>query len=427
MFLLFLQEKTPNQCEKAMNEARHVNSGDVLEMDLGLESSGNVKEQGKLHHDACNESPDIVGKECQQNNVADSVICDQEELRFNIGSLVPSTTMVEKISSENVGHPSSLQNPCGASSSSVCDVGLEVTERNSLMTLIDGNPKPLQPYGCNHDSLKYPTLMSGSQVNITTPCKVGMDRLCNTLSNSGTRTCNSLNNLKGKQKENLASKFNMKHRNNEQISPFEGCENQNDGNINSRSLPTSARSGKKLVISEEIPSQSDGEVSKCQSRKSNSKWQEGHMAEIGLKNKRKRLTSIPVGFDHVNNTVENIAHEIGGESISNLSDAGLQEHHNVTVEKLDDKCSKDGFLQNSNFPPTYNDAKCKQNNDNIMNQAGRHSKNTNVSAGHSTRSTKANQKADLKTAVERESCSGKKTRRKLYYNRQVSFSLASCV
>ena len=424
-----MQEETSNQCEKTINEARHENCEDVAEMNLGLESSGNLKEQSKLHHNACNESPDIVGKECQQNNVADSVICGQEELSFDIGSLVSSTTMVEKDSSENVGHPSSLQNPRGASSSSVCGVGLEVTEREySVMAQVDGNPKPLQPYGCTHDTLKHPTLMSGSEVNTVTVCKIEMDRLCNTLRNTRSRTCNSLKNLKGKQKDNLASKCNMKHKNNEKsFSPFEWCENQDEGNMNRSSSATSTRSGKKKVISEEIPCQSDGEVSKCQSWKSNSKRQEGQIAEVGLKNKRKRLTSIPVGFDNVNNTVENISHEIGGESISNLSDVGLQEHHNITVEKLDDKCSTDGSQQNSKFPPAYTDAKCKQNHENILNKAGIHSKNTNESLRLSTRLGKANQKVDLKTAVERASSSGKKTKRKLDYNTQVSCSQPFCV
>ena len=145
----------------------------------------------------------------------------------------------------------------------------------------------------------------------------------------------------------------MKRKNNERSSPFEACENQDEGNLNRSSLTASAQSGKKMDISEDIPCQSEGQVSKCQSRKSNRKWQEGQKAEIGLKTKRKSFISVPVGFDHVNNTVGNISREIGGESISNLSDVGPQEHHNIIVEKLDDECLKDGSQQNSEFPRAY--------------------------------------------------------------------------
>lgn len=213
----------------------------------------------------------------------------------------------------------------------------------------------------------------------------------------------------------------MKRKNNERSSPFEACENQDEGNLNRSSLTASAQSGKKMDISEDIPCQSEGQVSKCQSRKSNRKWQEGQKAEIGLKTKRKSFMSVPVGFDHVNNTVGNISHEIGGESISNLSDVGPQEHHNITVEKLDDECLKDGSQQNSEFPPAYTNAKCKQNHENIMIQAKIQSKNTNESVRPSTRPGQANQKINLKTPVgERASSSGKKTKRKLDYNIQVT-------
>lgn len=213
----------------------------------------------------------------------------------------------------------------------------------------------------------------------------------------------------------------MKRKNNERSSPFEACENQDEGNLNRSSLTASAQSGKKMDISEDIPCQSEGQVSKCQSRKSNRKWQEGQKAEIGLKTKRKSFMSVPVGFDHVNNTVGNISHEIGGESISNLSDVGPQEHHNITVEKLDDECLKDGSQQNSEFPPAYSNAKCKQNHENIMIQAKIQSKNTNESVRPSTRPGQANQKINLKTPVgERASSSGKKTKRKLDYNIQVT-------
>lgn len=213
----------------------------------------------------------------------------------------------------------------------------------------------------------------------------------------------------------------MKRKNNERSSPLEACENQEKGNLNRSSLTASAQSGKKMDILEDIPCQSEGQVSKCQSRKSNRKWQEGQKAEIGLKTKRKRFISVPVGFDHVNNTVGNISHEIGGESISNLSDVGPQEHQNITVEKLDDEGLKDGSQQNSEFPPTYTDAKCKQNHENIMIQAKIQSKNTNESVRPSTRPGKANQIIDLKTPVgERASSSGKKTKRKLDYNIQVT-------
>ena len=223
--------------------------------------------------------------------------------------------------------------------------------------------------------------------------------------------------------ENSEDVVEMKRKNNERSSPFEACENQDEGNLNRSSLTASAQSGKKMDISEDIPCQSEGQVSKCQSRKSNRKWQEGQKAEIGLKTKRKSFISVPVGFDHVNNTVGNISHEVGGESISNLSDVGPQEHHNITVEKLDDECLKDGSQQNSEFPPAYTNAKCKQNHENIMIQAKIQSKNTNESVRPSTRPGKANQKIDLKTPVgERASSSGKKTKRKLDYNIQVSCS-----
>lgn len=221
--------------------------------------------------------------------------------------------------------------------------------------------------------------------------------------------------------ENSEDVVEMKRKNNERSSPLEACENQEKGNLNRSSLTASAQSGKKMDILEDIPCQSEGQVSKCQSRKSNRKWQEGQKAEIGLKTKRKRFISVPVGFDHVNNTVGNISHEIGGESISNLSDVGPQEHQNITVEKLDDEGLKDGSQQNSEFPPTYTDAKCKQNHENIMIQAKIQSKNTNESVRPSTRPGKANQIIDLKTPVgERASSSGKKTKRKLDYNIQVT-------
>lgn len=221
--------------------------------------------------------------------------------------------------------------------------------------------------------------------------------------------------------ENSEDVVEMKRKNNERSSPFEACENQDVGNLNRSSLTASAQSGKKMDISEDIPCQSEGQVSKCQSRKSNRKWQEGQKAEIGLKTKRKSFISVPVGFDHVNNTVGNISREIGGESISNLSDVGPQEHHNITVEKLDDECLKDGSQKNSEFPPAYTNAKCKQNHENIMIQAKIQSKNTNESVRPSTRPGQANQKIDLKTPVgERASSSGKKTKRKLDYNIQVT-------
>ena len=106
-----------------------------------------------------------------------------------------------------------------------------------------------------------------------------------------------------------------------------------------------------------------------------------------------------------------------------MSDVGPQEHHNIIVEKLDDECLKDGSQQNSEFPPAYTNAKCKQNHENIMIQAKIQSKNTNESVRPSTRPGKANQKIDLKTPVgERASSSGKKTKRKLDYNIQVSCS-----
>ena len=93
------------------------------------------------------------------------------------------------------------------------------------------------------------------------------------------------------------------------------------------------------------------------------------------------------------------------------------------MEKLDDECLKDGSQQNSEFPPAYTNAKCKQNHENIMIQAKIQSKNTNESVRPSTRPGKANQKIDLKTPVgERASSSRKKTKRKLDYNIQVSCS-----
>ena len=61
-----------------------------------------------------------------------------------------------------------------------------------------------------------------------------------------------------------------------------------------------------------------------------------------------------------------------------MSDVGPQEHRNITVEKLDDECLKDGSQQNSKFAPAYTNAKCKQNHENIMIQAKIQSKNTNV-------------------------------------------------